>query len=284
MPDMTVWPTDSPSDGSVSSEARWRRMARLWVPSGVDQTRGGLLVPTLVAGPAVQVAPGGVWIDGHFGDLATQQTLAVPASANGLVVTRFTPADNRLELLYRDGVSVPTQGDPSWELPIALLTAGALGDRRVFANGSTPAALNFAALKLNYPAPPDGFQCVTLDDGRTYTRRVAATSYNNATIAAPSNRWETRAYTYIASRTSDSGGIAAFTPADFGLDGFWNVNANIYWAAVAPPRGLVAPARVASATVAQVQVAYLPTSLPSNVAFWGSHADGYHLEAQGWRV
>jgi hypothetical protein len=134
MPDLTVWPTDG-ADGSVSSEARWRKMARHWVPSGVVpasvDTLTGQLAPTLVAGPAIQVANGGCWLDGHYAELPTQQT--VPVTANGLLVVRFTPGDNRTELLYRDAASAPTQTLATFELAIAKMTAGAMTDQRLFA-------------------------------------------------------------------------------------------------------------------------------------------------------
>src|SRR4029077_6726774 len=129
-----VWPTDG-ADGSVSSEARWRKMARLWVPSGVDDSPLGIggtnpLAPTLVAGPTINVTIGSCWLDGHFAELATPAS--VPATANGLLVVRFTPADNHAELLYRDTATVPTQTLATWELPIAQMTAGALTDLRRF--------------------------------------------------------------------------------------------------------------------------------------------------------
>jgi len=123
MPDLAVWPTDG-ADGSVSSEARWRKMARSWVPSGVISG----LVPTLAAGPTINVAVGQVWLDGHFAELTTPAS--VPATANGLLVVRFTPADNHAELLYRDAATLPTQTDPTWELPVARMIAGGLADAR----------------------------------------------------------------------------------------------------------------------------------------------------------
>lgn len=130
MPDLSVWPTDG-GDGSVSSEARWRKMARIWANTGIRQ--GGDLAPTLVAGPTINVAAGQCWVDGHFCELAT--AASVPASATGLLVVRFTPADNHAELLYRDGVSVPTQTDATFEMPVALMNGGSLFDRRVLAVG-----------------------------------------------------------------------------------------------------------------------------------------------------
>ncbi len=127
MPDLTVWPTDG-ADGSVSSEARWRKMARLWVPSGVASG----LAPALIAGPAITVQPGAAWLDGHFAELSSVQT--VPSTANGLLVLRFTPADNRCELLWRDGAGLsPTRTDPTWELALAQTVAGAMYDHRAAA-------------------------------------------------------------------------------------------------------------------------------------------------------
>lgn len=136
MPDLTVWPTDG-ADGSVSSEARWRKMARPWVPSGVDASLLGLgagngLAPTLVAGPTINVTAGACWLDGHYAELTTPAS--IPATANGLLVVRFTPADNHAELLYRDAATTCTQTLATWELPVAQMVAGALKDIRWFTN------------------------------------------------------------------------------------------------------------------------------------------------------
>lgn len=135
MPDLNVWPTDG-ADGSVSSEARWRKMARGWVPSGVDASLlgSGQLTPTLAAGPTINVTIGAAWLDGHYAELTTPAS--IPATANGLLVVRFTPADNHAELLYRDAAVTCTQTLATWELPIARMLAGALQDLRWFANPS----------------------------------------------------------------------------------------------------------------------------------------------------
>lgn len=131
MPDLTVWPTDG-ADGSVSSEARWRKMARGWSNSGVKSTTD--LAPTLAAGPTVNVTAGQCWVDGHFCELTAAAAIPVTAGP-GLVVVRFTPADNHAEILYRDGVSVPVQTDPTYELPIAFMSGGAVFDRRALSVG-----------------------------------------------------------------------------------------------------------------------------------------------------
>jgi len=135
LPDLTVFPTDG-ADGAVSSEARWRKMGRLWVPSGVDYSPlgigggGGALAPTLAAGPTINVAIGGCWLDGHYAELTAPAS--VPVTSNGLLVVRFTPADNHAELLWRDAASSPTQTLPTWELVIASMAAGVMTDARRF--------------------------------------------------------------------------------------------------------------------------------------------------------
>lgn len=124
---MSVWPTDG-SDGSVATEARWRKMAKLWLPSGVAAGVGGEMAPAL-AYPNLTIAAGACWVDGHYTELAGGQVLTV--TANGLAVVRFDPAANTAELLYRDGVTVPAQSPTGiWEQPIAAITASALSDRR----------------------------------------------------------------------------------------------------------------------------------------------------------
>ena len=123
---LNVWPTDG-ADGSVATEARWRKMGRHWAPTGVVPV-GGLLKPTL-AGTTLTVQDGAAWVDGHFAELLGSQVLTV--TANGIVVVRFDPAANTAQLVYRDGVSTPAQ-DPNgvYEMPIAQIVGGVLADRR----------------------------------------------------------------------------------------------------------------------------------------------------------
>jgi hypothetical protein len=137
---MNVWPTDA-ADGSVSSEARWRKMARYWAPTGVCAGTGLELAPSLVY-PNLTVRNGAAWVDGHFCELLGDQVLAV--TPNGLVVVRFDPAANTAQLLYLDGVSVPAQSPTGiYELPIAKITGSALTDLRsvLAASGRNPVVL-----------------------------------------------------------------------------------------------------------------------------------------------
>lgn len=120
---MNVWPTDA-ADGSVASEARWRKMAKTWAPTGTIPGVGGELAVSLVY-PNLTVKSGAAWVDGHYCELLGDQVLAVTAS--GLVVIRFDPAANTAQLLYLDGVTTPTQ-NPSgtWEFVLALISASSL--------------------------------------------------------------------------------------------------------------------------------------------------------------
>lgn len=154
---MNVWPTDA-ADGSVASEARWRKMARTWTPSAVVAGVGGAFVPSLTY-PNLTIQAGAAWVDGHFCELLSSQVLTV--TANGLAVVRFDPAANTAELLYRDAVSVPAQSPTGvWEMPVARISGSALTDVRpiVLADGG----LNFAtvaARDMAYPTPGAGVRC-----------------------------------------------------------------------------------------------------------------------------
>lgn len=124
---MNVWPTDGAA-GSVATELQWRKMGRLWAPSGVVQGVGGEMAPSL-AGTNLTVQAGSCWVDGHFCELTSTQVLTT--TANGLCVVRFDPAANSAQLLYLDGVSTPTQNPTgTWELPIAQIVGSALTDLR----------------------------------------------------------------------------------------------------------------------------------------------------------
>jgi hypothetical protein len=192
MADLSVWPTDG-ADGSVSSEARWRKMGRLWTPSGVDGTPlgvgGGLgaLAPTLLAGPAIQVAAGSCWLDGHYAELLAPVT--IPASASGLLVVRFTPADNHAELVYRDAATMPpTQTVATWELAIASMAAGVLTDQRRYVMLGGTSLVPTCILRTTAAfTVPQGTATVAYGAGTELvdTHAMHDTVTNNGSIFAP---------------------------------------------------------------------------------------------------
>lgn len=188
---MDVWPTDA-AEGSVATEARWRQMARHWTPSGVLAEVGGALKPTLTF-PNLSIQSGAVWIDGHYAELPGSQVLT--ATANGIAVVRFDPAANSAELLWRDGVSVPTQSPTGvWEEPIAETVGSVLKDVRGL---------------------------VSAHGGRTGTTRTTAQS------SLPANAFTTLNWSITS---FDSGGfIFSSTEAVIppGLDGIYAVSAQL---------------------------------------------------------
>src|SRR4051794_38159239 len=120
---LTGWPTDQ-AEGSVSSEARWRAMAKMWLGSGVLAGLYSELSPAYAAS-VITCQAGAVWLDGHYAELTAPSGTNV--TADGLLVVRFTPADGKFELLFRSGAGItPTQSTATWELPVASMTAGAM--------------------------------------------------------------------------------------------------------------------------------------------------------------
>lgn len=170
---MNVWPTDA-SDGSVATEARWRKMARTWAPTGTLQNYGGGMVPSL-AFPNLTIADGAAWVDGHYCELLGSQVLA--ATANGLAVVRFDPAANTAELLWRDGVTVPAQSPTgTFEMPIAKTTGSALVDLRpILGAGGQILFPNIAARDL-WANPPINALATVLDQngGQIFQRGAQA--------------------------------------------------------------------------------------------------------------
>ena len=158
---MGVWPTDG-GDGSVASEARWRKMARLWSPSGVAAGVLQQMAPSL-AGSNLTVAAGAAWIDGHFCELAALTVL--PVTANGIAVIRFDPAANTADLVYHDAVTLPVQSPTGvFESVIATITASVLTDGRLLVDPQIPApvAATLAALQLNVPNPKRGMKATVM--------------------------------------------------------------------------------------------------------------------------
>jgi hypothetical protein len=129
---MDTWPTDL-GDGSVANEARWRKMARYFTPTGVLPF-GGRLTPSL-AGTTLTVQAGQAWVDGHFAELPAVTTL--PVGANGITVVRFDPVANTASLEWRSGVTVPAQSPTGvYEMLVCSITASVLTDRRPMIYGS----------------------------------------------------------------------------------------------------------------------------------------------------
>jgi hypothetical protein len=128
---LDVWPTEAGA-GIVATEARWRKMGRMWTPTGVGTA--GALAPSR-SGTTLTIQPGAVWLDGHYAELLTAQTLTITTS--GIAVVRWDPASSTVELLWRDAVLTPTVDFAGvYEFVIYQLQASGVGrDMRVFLPG-----------------------------------------------------------------------------------------------------------------------------------------------------
>lgn len=218
---MNVWPTDA-GDGSVSNEPKWRKMARVWSPSGVVAGAGGELAPTLAA-PNLTIKAGAAWVDGHYCELVADTVLT--ATANGLAVVRFDPAANTAEVLWRDAATTPTQNPTGvWELPIARTTSNALTDLRVVfqwqqaANDSIARFASAGTRSLAIPAPVIN-QMTVLDSAPGVVQYWNGSAWTNLVppipVIPPAPPWPLPAGHYIQSGnivvTTDSSGGCATT-------------------------------------------------------------------------
>lgn len=144
---MSVWPTDA-GDGSVATEFRWRRMARLWAPTAIVARFGGEFGPSL-SGLTLTVQSGAAWVDGHYCELTTTATF--PVGADGRVTIMFDPAANSAQLLWTPGAGlVPIQTpDGVWELPICFMSGGVLNDVRVLSAAPLPQQITDSVIVTN---------------------------------------------------------------------------------------------------------------------------------------
>jgi hypothetical protein len=114
---------------------RWRQMAMLWAPSGIVRGVGEEL-GAFWDGVTDQliISSGAVWVNGVFGELATAKWYGIPGMI-GLLVARFDPARNNLEVVFKEGAGHICVEDPDgwWEIPLYRINgAGSWGDERVF--------------------------------------------------------------------------------------------------------------------------------------------------------
>lgn len=129
-------PFDS-GPGANVMESTWRAMMRRAVMTGVV---AGVLNEMLVFGDStgmqVKISTGECWIEGHWGQLATQKTQSITAAHATLVrldrvIARCDFVNNRIEydvLVGTPGSSTPptlTQNTSIWEIGLALVTVPA---------------------------------------------------------------------------------------------------------------------------------------------------------------
>jgi len=126
--------------GADVYQDRWRQMAMLWAPAGV--VRGvGLELFAWWDGVTDQfiMESGAVWVGGFYAEMATAKWYPIPGLL-GLVVARFDPLRNNVEVVFKEGAGHIFVEDPDgwWEVPLFRFNgAGSWTDERPF----TPAVI-----------------------------------------------------------------------------------------------------------------------------------------------
>jgi len=178
--------------GSNSGQVRWQKVGKLWSANGVvPQAVTGLAgeLSSSFATGNITVQPGGVVINGTYGELANVTN--VPAASNGLLVARLDNANYQLVVAFNAGASTPVQNPTTWELPLASLSGTTLTDQRSFANPRTA-----------FPNPPGGAAVSTYTDstGRVYCSKNGS-AWLPATQVLKSKVYRNAAWTQTSGAT-----------------------------------------------------------------------------------
>src|SRR5215469_7383660 len=136
-----------PGYGAAANAARWRKMANLWQSDGVvanypygAAANVSQLFATPISGGQTQIQQGAVFVHGYYAEIQTPQTISV--GTNGSIVAQVNFNTEVVALVYRDGVldygSNPAnnyeQDANIWEIPVWLVSSGALVDIRTLIN------------------------------------------------------------------------------------------------------------------------------------------------------
>lgn len=183
------FPFDS-GPGADSYEDRWRRMARVWAPSGVIGSVASGAYGASISGLTVTIARGTsgfaeAWVDGHMHRLVTADwSVTVPANANSndrvdRIVLRLNSVTNEIKLTHLQGTPAASPVAPAptriengiWDVPLWQFTVPAnsgapivglfddrvwvgpvvdAGDGRVMAYGSTTTTQSIATTEARW--------------------------------------------------------------------------------------------------------------------------------------
>jgi hypothetical protein len=190
--------------GAPATSARWKKMARLFVPDGIvksggDQfassgddgapgSRTAKLQATLTGGNVI-VSPGAIVIHGYYAELANAVT--IPVSSTGLVIGQVDLVYEVVSLEWVAGVTDYNnliQSETMWQIPLWLVTGTnlqfvgnnttpgrALGTTTGFFNGGwmpinvgQTKTFNFGKARFSHPCLVffHAFACFSLYDAR----------------------------------------------------------------------------------------------------------------------
>lgn len=173
--------------GATATPDRWRRMSRGFRYNGVVPGYSNMFSATIAAG-VVTINPGGIWVDGFYGETTVAHTVSSVGLGAGLVVLRADPTARTIGFFYLPGVQgtiLPTQSLTGiYEIPLYYVqTSTAMLDVRQFATATND----------NYrPVTPNG-------------------PYNNSNYCARGRMYRVNAYT-----TSTANNNYGFDTVDYG--------------------------------------------------------------------
>lgn len=182
-----------PVDGDDVNELEWSKMARLWLPSGVDGTPAGTELKCSVGvGRTINVAPGAGWVRGfRFVSDATEY-VELPANASGnprvdRVVARMELSTHAVTFGYVEGTPAATPVGPDVTLDdVTGVYELSLGIGRVVSGGTTISALSDTRRFVGRPMVPCSSNNRPSLDGRpiiayeTDTKRVITNAGSGA--------------------------------------------------------------------------------------------------------
>lgn len=162
-----------PFDGTPAYEDQWRAMQRRISVSGVVRNQANELSTFGdSSGRQVKVSPGEAWVEGHWGQIATEKTCTVTANATGstrldLAIFRMDFANNTAEVDVLAGTTSPpalTRNSSRWEIPLALISV---------ANGAATIAAADVKDARQWGGPP---VATVTDDFTWYGDRISSCS------------------------------------------------------------------------------------------------------------
>jgi hypothetical protein len=131
----TYFPFDA-GPGADTGMRRWRKMAPLWLASGVVRGVSQEMNPNYwdVAAQVFHVGLGAVWVDGFYGEATVGKVVATPGN-DGFVVAVLDPFLQQVRLEFAPGLhgdlDVHNSPDSYWHIPLfEIWPDGRWADRR----------------------------------------------------------------------------------------------------------------------------------------------------------
>lgn len=209
--DLDIYQPFDAGAGADVVEDGWRAMARNWLTSGPIRLELNSFLVTTDSGRNVLLSSGRCWINGHYGQLTSDTTVAVATNTSGnsridRVVLRADFVNNKIvyDILQGTPAGSPvaptlTQNTSIWEISLAKLSlansystisAGNITDERRWASGRPPGGpfvIACATVRTTSLTCTDGtWTALPFSDSEEYdTASIHSTSSNTANFVVP---------------------------------------------------------------------------------------------------